>query len=233
MELLAFYEGLRVTDVVDGLDAVGLIDQCTMDWEFKPLWRDVESFKHRICGIAHTLRYVPTNRVVPRPLPLEEYKKWKAEWYAEVGAPREPIQEGEILVFDAQGVGDVGFIGSNNSLGWINRGARGAVTNGGCRDTDEIIKQQIPVYSRKIGRGIKPARLHWDAEQVPVVCGGVYVRPGDIIVADGDGVVVVPVEHSVTVAEVAREIANEDKAGRRRHYERAGKELDWTLRKLE
>ena len=79
------YEGLRVTDVCDGLDSVGLIDTSVMDWEIRPLWRDIENFSHRICGFAHTVRFVPTNRVVPRPLPIEEFKKWKADWYAEVG----------------------------------------------------------------------------------------------------------------------------------------------------
>jgi len=41
-ELLELYEGLRVTDVCDGRDAIGLIDACTMDWEIRPLWRDLE-----------------------------------------------------------------------------------------------------------------------------------------------------------------------------------------------
>jgi 4-hydroxy-4-methyl-2-oxoglutarate aldolase len=145
-ELLSLYEGLRVTDVCDGLDAVGLIDTCTMDWEIRPLWRDVDQFGHRIYGMAHTLRFVPTNRVVPRPQRLEEYKAWKDRWYRELAqGPKEPIQPGEILVIDAAEVGDVGFIGSNNAQGWVNRGARGVVTNGGCRDTDELIKQRVPV----------------------------------------------------------------------------------------
>lgn len=233
-ELLALYEGLRVTDVCDGLDSVGLIDTCVMDWDIRPLWRDIESFGHRICGLAHTVRFVPTNRVVPRPLPLEEFKKWKADWYAEVGGKMKdyPIQPGDIMVFDAQGVDNVGFIGSSNAFGWINKGARGAVSNMGCRDTDEIIKQRIPVYHRIIARGVKPGRLQWDAQMVPISCGGVYVRPGDVIVADGDGVIVVPIEHAVAVAEFARGVANEDKASRKRHYEKAGLQPDWTTETL-
>jgi 4-hydroxy-4-methyl-2-oxoglutarate aldolase len=229
-ELLSLYEGLRVTDVCDGLDAVGLIDTCTMDWEIRPLWRDVDQFGHRIYGMAHTLRFVPTNRVVPRPQRLEEYKAWKDRWYRELAqGPKEPIQPGEILVIDAAEVGDVGFIGSNNAQGWVNRGARGVVTNGGCRDTDELIKQRVPVYSRRIARGIRPARLEWDAENVPIACGGVRVFPGDIVVADGDGVIVVPRAHAETVAQVAWEIANADKAGRRAKYQEAGLEPDFTL----
>jgi 4-hydroxy-4-methyl-2-oxoglutarate aldolase len=219
-----------VTDVCDGLDAVGLIDTCTMHWEIRPLWRDVEGFAHRIYGVAHTLRFVPTSRVVPRPLPLEEYKQWKSEWYRQLApGPKEPIYPGEILVIDAAEVGDVGFIGSNNALGWINQGARGVVTNGGCRDTDELIKQRVPVYSRRIARGIRPGRLEWDAENTPIGCGGVRVFPGDVVVADGDGVIVVPREHAETVARIACEIALSDKQSRRVKYQQAGLEVDFTL----
>lgn len=229
-ELLAMYEGLRVTDVCDGLDAVGLIDTCTMDWHIRPLWRDPDHLTHRIYGVAHTVRFVPTNRVAPRPLPLEEYKAWKGQWYRELApGPREPIHQGEIIVIDAAEVGDVGFVGSNNALGWIVAGARGVVSNGGCRDTDELIVEKVPVYTARIARGIRPGRLEWDAENVPIACGGVRVIPGDIIVADGDGVIVVPVDHAERVVEIARGIANDDKRGRRSKYERAGLKVDNTL----
>jgi 4-hydroxy-4-methyl-2-oxoglutarate aldolase len=229
-DVLSLYEGLRVTDVCDGLDAIGLIDTCTMDWQIRPLWRDVEGFAHRICGLAHTMRFVPTGRVVPRPMPLDEYKAWKNDWYRRLApGPKEPIRPGEIIVIDAAEVGDVGFIGSNNALGWINQGARGAVTNGGCRDTDELIRERVPVYSRRIARGIRPGRLEWDAENVPVACGGVRVFPGDVVVADGDGVIVVPRTHAEAVAEIAREIALGDKESRRAKYEQAGLEPDFTL----
>jgi 4-hydroxy-4-methyl-2-oxoglutarate aldolase len=232
--LLALYEGLRVTDVCDGLDAVGLIDVTTMDWQIRPLWRDTDTFHHRIYGIAHTVRFVPTSRIVPRPMDLEEYKTWKSRWYREIApGPKETIKPGEIIIIDAAEVGDVGFIGSNNAQGWVNAGARGVVTNGGCRDTDELIKQRVPVYSRRIARGIRPGRLEWDAENVPIACGGVRVYPGDIIVADGDGVIVVPQGHAEVVARIARDIANDDKLGRRSKFQQAGMEEDFTLLPLE
>jgi len=126
----------------------------------------------------------------------------------------------------------VGFIGSNNAQGWINKGARGIVTNGGCRDTDELVKQRVPVYSKRITRGIRPGRLERDLENVPIACGGVRVFPNDLIVADGDGVIVVPQEHIITVASIAREIANDDKAGRKRLYTAAGMEPDETVEPL-
>lgn len=229
-DILALYLGLRVTDVCDGLDAVGLIDTCTMDWQIHPLWRDTVHFSHRIYGLAHTVRFVPTQRIVARPMPLDEYKAWKSSWYRELApGPKEPIHAGEIIVIDAAEVGDVGFIGSNNALGWINAGAVGVVTNGGCRDTDELIKQHIPVYSQRIGRGIRPGRLEWDAENVPIACGGVRIYPSDIVVADGDGVIVVPLAHAQMVAHIAREIANDDKRGRKKKYEETGRKADFTL----
>jgi regulator of RNase E activity RraA len=67
---------------------------------------------------------------------------------------------------------------------------------------------------------------------VPIACGGVRVYPGDVVVADGDGVIVVPRQHAERVAEIAREIANEDKQGRRSKYERGGIPADETLETL-
>ncbi len=232
-ELLALYEGLRVTDVCDGLDAIGLIDTGTMDWQIRPLWRDTETLKHRIYGFAHTVRFVPTSRIVPRPMELDDYKEWKRRWYQKVApGPKEPIEPGDIIIIDAAEVADVGFIGSNNAQGWINAGARGVVTNGGCRDTDELIRQQVPVYSRRIARGIRPGRLEWDAENVPIACGGVRVYPGDVIVADGDGVIVVPRGHAEVVARIARDIANDDRHSRLAKFQEAGLEEDFTVRPL-
>lgn len=232
-DLLALFEGLRVTDVCDGLDAIGLIDTCTMDWQIRPLWRDTDTFRHRIYGIAHTVRFVPTSRVVPRPMALAAYKTWKSRWYRELApGPKEEIHDGEIIVIDAAEVGDVGFIGSKNAQGWINAGANGVVTNGGCRDTDELIKQGVPVYSRRIARGIRPGRLEWDAENVPIACGGVRVYPGDVIVADGDGVILVPRGHAEEVARIAREIANDDKVSRRAKFKEAGLNDDFTVQPL-
>jgi 4-hydroxy-4-methyl-2-oxoglutarate aldolase len=127
--------------------------------------------------------------------------------------------------------GDVGSVGSFNSLFWVSKGARGIVSNGGVRDTDEIIKEKIPVYMDLMnrGRGIRPGRNEIESVNQPVSVGGVLVRPGDVIVADGDGVVVVPREHAAKVAEYAHEILSKDKAGRKGLYEELGIPLDKTV----
>jgi regulator of RNase E activity RraA len=111
----------------------------------------------------------------------------------------------------------------------MNAGAVGVVTNGGARDTDELIKQKCPVYARFISRGFMPGRVEFDAVNTPVNCGGARVRPGDMIVADGDGVVVVPVEQAEAVAKIARGILDSDKRGRRKLYEKRGLPPDSTV----
>ena len=72
-------------------------------------------------------------------------------------------------------------------------------------------------------------RVEYDTQQVPVNMGGVLIRPGDIVVADGDGVISVPVEHAETVTRYARQELENDKAGRRRLYEKLGRPLDETV----
>ena len=138
---------------------------------------------------------------------------------------------GTAIVLDVQGDGDVGSVGSFNSLAWYSKGARGIISNGGIRDTDEIIKQRIPVYLDYMerGRGIRPGRNEIESVNKPVTIGGVLIRPGDIVVADGDGVIVVPREHAKEVAEYAREILNKDKRGRRGLYKNLGMPLDKTV----
>jgi regulator of RNase E activity RraA len=135
-----------------------------------------------------------------------------------------------VIVIDAGEDNDTGSIGSYNILAWKLRGAVGVVTSGGARDTDEIIKQKMPLYLRRLGRGIRPGRNEVESVNRPVMVGGVLVRPGDVIVADGDGVVVVPRERAEAVARVARRVHESDKAGRRDLYDRLGLPADASVR---
>ncbi len=228
--ILKLYEGLRVADVSDGMDIAGLQDVGLMNPEIRPLWRDTENFTHRIAGIAVTARYVPTNKRASK-MTLEEFRQWEAAWYREISP--EPfvnlLRPGTVLVIDGGEDGDTGTIGSNNILSWKLRGMVGVVTSGGARDTDEIIKQKVPLYYRRPGRGIRPGRNEIESVNRPIMCGGVLVRPGDVVVADGDGVIVVPREHAEEVARAARQILDSDKAGRRKLYEKLGIPPDRTV----
>jgi regulator of RNase E activity RraA len=133
------------------------------------------------------------------------------------------------MVMDVSGM-DVGILGSNNTLAALKKGCRGYITNGGgIRDTDEVIMQKIPVWSKFVSQGMDQARIRFDAKDVPVAIGGVAVYPGDVIVADGDGVVVVPRKLARDVAKYAHQELSNDKAGRRKLYEALGWELDHTV----
>jgi 4-hydroxy-4-methyl-2-oxoglutarate aldolase len=234
MELVKKYEGLRVTDVVDAMQAIGLQDVGSMDNSIHPLWKDTtEKLTHRVYGVAVTAQFVPTQRPGSQTgTDYEDFRKWHNYWYGNYaqGTFNKLLKPGTVLVIDAHDVTNVGYCGSNNSLDWHNRGMAGIVTNGGCRDTDELILQKIPAYLKYTSHGTRPGRIELSAINTPVSVGGALVRPWDFVVADGDGVVVVPREHAEKVAEIAWDIANGDKKGRRKLYEDSGMKLDETVK---
>jgi len=223
-QLLALFDGLRVADVTDGMDALGLPNVGLMDPEIRPLWKDAQGYGHRFVGVAVTARYVPTQRAQAGKRPVEEYDRWAGEWYGALSP--EPFQDllrpGSALVVDDAERADVGSIGSNNILAWKSRGMVGVVTNATARDTDEIATERVPLYFRRPGRGIRPGRNEIESVNRPIVCGGVLVVPGDVVVADGDGVLVVPRAVAADVARYAKRILEGDKEGRRRLYEKLG-----------
>jgi regulator of RNase E activity RraA len=232
-QILELYAPLRVADVSDGMDMAGLLDVGLMDPAIEALWKDIENFSHRFCGIAVTVRYVPTNRRVSNNMTPDEFRKWEGNWYGQISP--EPftahLKKGSVIVIDNQGDGDTGSTGSSNILGWKQKGMVGLVSAGGVRDTDEIIKQGNPVYMdlSKRGRGIRPGRNEIESVQKPVVVGGVLINPGDVIVADGDGVIVVPREYAEPVARMAHEILVKDKAARRNMFKQLGIKSDFTV----
>jgi regulator of RNase E activity RraA len=231
-EILAAFEGLRVADVTDGMDAVGLFNGGLMDPEIAPLWKDATDYQHRFIGIAVTARYVPTQRAHMGKIAIEDYDAWAGKWYNELSS--EPFMEllrpGSALVLEDAAKMDVGSIGSNNIMAWMVAGAVGVVTDATARDTDEIITQKVPLYLRNPGRGIRPGRNEIESVNRPVVVGGVLVKPGDVVVADGDGVVVVPRAVALEVAAYAHKVIEGDKAGRRALYEKLGLPEDASVR---
>jgi regulator of RNase E activity RraA len=222
--VLKAFAGLRVADVTDGMDAVGLHNTGLMDPGIAPLWKDTRNFTHRFIGIAVTARYVPTQQPTAGVRTEEDYDKWSGEWYNQRSP--EPFQEllrpGTALVLEDAPRADVGSIGSNNIMAWKLKGCVGVVTNATARDTDEIITEGVPLYFRHAGRGIRPGRNEIESVNRPVVVGGVLVMPGDVIVADGDGVVVVPRAVALKVAAYAHKIIAGDKNARRGLYQQLG-----------
>jgi len=223
--ILKAFAGLRVADVSDGMDFVGLNNTGLMDAEIRPLWKDAKDYKHRFIGIAVTARYVPTQRLpAPAGLSYDEFRAREGKWYDELSFEpfAEVVRPGTAIVIDEAPNADVGSIGSNNIMAWKLKGAVGVVTGATARDTDEVITEGMPLYLRKVGRGIRPWRNEVESVNRPVVVGGVLVNAGDVIVADGDGVIVVPRDVALPVAEFAHKIIDADKAGRRDLYRRLG-----------
>jgi 4-hydroxy-4-methyl-2-oxoglutarate aldolase len=229
--ILKLYKDLRVADVSDGMDMVGLPGTGLVTPEIHADWVDLKDFSHVFRGIAVTVRYVPTQKPA-LPAPGEDFKKWEGNFYNAYSHEgfTTLIRPGSAIVIDDVEDRDIGSIGSNNILGWYKLGAVGVVTDAGSRDTDEVGLEGVPLYLRHKGRGIRPGRNEIESVNRPVTIGGVLVCPGDVVVADGDGVVVVPRAVAEQVAKYATEILVGDKAGRKGLYESLGRQLDKTVK---
>jgi 4-hydroxy-4-methyl-2-oxoglutarate aldolase len=211
-KVLAEFDGLRVADVSDGMDQAGLANRGLVSAEIGSLWKDTEHYKHRIIGIAVTARYVPTNQPHSGPMAAGDFDAWVGNWYnSRSPEPFVPLlREGSVLVIDEAEQADV--------------------TSGTARDTDEIIAEKIPLYFKQPGRGIRPGRNEIESVNRPIVVGGVLVMPGDVVVADGDGVIVVPRAVASQVAAYAHSILTGDKAARREMYKKLGLPEDDSVR---
>lgn len=229
--ILALYKNLRVADVSDGMDMVGLPGTGLVDQSIHPAWVDLREFSHIFRGIAVTVRYVPTQKPA-LPAPGEEFSKWEGNFYSNYSteAFSKVIRTGSAIIIDDVEDKDIGSIGSNNILSWVKLGAVGVVTDAASRDLDEVGLEKVPLYLRKSGRGIRPGRNEIESVNRPVSIGGVLVCPGDVVVGDGDGVVVVPRAVAEKVAKYANDILTGDKAGRKSLYKSLGKPLDRTVR---
>lgn len=224
--LRALYQYLRVADVCDALDGIGYFDITLMSPEIRPLWEGM-----RFWGPALTVRCVPANRPMWKLSTTEEIVGAHGIWFREVGnvGIGGLVQPGHVIVTDTGGAREVGFWGSENSMGAIEAGAVGIVTGGHCRDTREIALQRTPICARARGRTIIPGRIEVVETQTRIGCGGVQVRPGDIVGCDDDGVVVVPAEVAHEVALHARAILLADMRARRKRYDRLGLPPDPTV----
>jgi regulator of RNase E activity RraA len=112
---------------------------------------------------------------------------------------------GSIIVYVLEDGMEIAGIGNLMATTAKVRGLAGAVIDGGARDTEDIERLGFPVFSRSITPATSVGRLVAVAKQVPVICAGVLVRPGDYIVADRDGVVVVPFDKVDRVIEAVRQ----------------------------
>lgn len=154
----------------------------------------------RIVGRARTLRFIPA-----RPDLFAEH----GGGYNAQKRAFDTVGAGEVLVVDARGERGTGTVGDVLALRAKVRGAAGIVTDGGVRDFDAVAEIGIPVFSQGPHPSVLGRRhVPWETD-VTIACGGAAVQPGDVIVGDGDGVIVIPPH---LVAEVAAEAAEQDAA---------------------
>ena len=156
----------------------------------------------RMVGRARTLRFVPIR---------EDLVETYAPRLNSQRAAIESLRPGEVLVIDARNDTEAGTIGDIFAVRAIQLGAVGIVTDGAVRDAAALRRLDIAVYNRA-SHGATFRRMHMPVDyQVPIACAGVTVVPGDVIVGDEDGVVVVPaaIAHDVAAEAEQQELEEE------------------------
>jgi 4-hydroxy-4-methyl-2-oxoglutarate aldolase len=112
---------------------------------------------------------------------------------------------GDVVVIDSHGSTDTAFWGENMALSAMNKGVVGAVIDGACRDVEEIQRIGFPVVSKGVVPNVGSVSGYGHVN-VPIQCGGVVVKPGDILIVDGDGVVAIPKEQAGEVLGKTRQL---------------------------
>ena len=150
-------------------------------------------------GIAYTLRYIPAREDLDR-----------VAVFADRSHPqRKAIEEyppGAVMVIDSRGDSRAASAGAILVTRLMKRGAAGIVTDGGFRDSPDIAVLDFPAFHRRPSAPTNLVRHHAVDINVPIGCGDAPVFPGDVIVGDAEGVIVVPAELAAEVAEEAAEM---------------------------
>jgi 4-hydroxy-4-methyl-2-oxoglutarate aldolase len=176
--------------VSDCLDALGYREQ-VMAPAIRPLAAEM-----RLAGVAATARVVPDDGV-----PAD-----RSQWYRGTIAAVDVLEPGDVMVTSSC---EGAFWGELLATASRRRGARGIVADAYARDTLALIDMGFATFVRGIHCADSLGRIRVEAAGVPVECGGVEVNPGDLVLADHDGVVVLP----AAIAAEAIRLAEEKVAG--------------------
>jgi regulator of RNase E activity RraA len=154
----------------------------------------------RVVGPAFTLRFVPAREDLATP----------ASWSSPTSTRGaiEAMPEGAVAVVDARGVTAAGIFGDILCARMAKRGVAALITDGVVRDLEGVEGTGLPVWCAGAAAPPSVAGLTFVGWQQPIGCGGVAVFPDDVIVADGDGAVVIP---QAMVAEVAAEATEQER----------------------
>jgi regulator of RNase E activity RraA len=188
-DILEKFKGLATPTIANALDDVG--------------------FEGVLAGLA---QMVPGTRCCGRAVTVRQITGRRGDFTSEdfkVGQMIDAAQPGDVLVID-NGGHCVSTFGGLATLAAKTKGVAGLVADGGVRDREEMIEHHFPVFARHMTPLTGRTRLAITGINEPVACGDVRVRPGDVIVADGSGVVCVPAEHAAKVAELSERYARDD-----------------------
>ena len=188
--LLDRFTALDTATVSDALDACGLPPG---QGGLRPMWG-----RPKVAGFARTVQ-------------LEPLTGEHGGAHILTGTVAEAGPEDVIVVANG-GRTDVSSWGGIVSVGAAVRGVRGVITDGACRDVDQARELGFPVYARAQVPVTARGRLRQKSSGAPVVVGGVTVRPGDVVLADEGGVVVVPRERATEVLAAAQAVADREAA---------------------
>jgi 4-hydroxy-4-methyl-2-oxoglutarate aldolase len=179
---------LPTATISDALDRLGIVGQCLGIAPLDP--------RFQLAGRAFTLRYRPTG-LVER---------------GNVGDYIDDVPPGEIVVLDNAGRLDCTVWGDILTAVSYRRGIGGTVIHGVCRDVQRALDLGYPIFSR--GRYMRTGkdRVEVESMQAPISIGEIQVRPGDILVGNADGILVIPRVRESEVFETAREIEEAEQA---------------------
>ena len=190
-EYRARYALLSTTNVSDALDALGLKGST---YGIRPMWHTMG----KVLGPAVTLKMTAAGQT-------------KGKYHLGVRAI-DAANPGDVIVVDNGGRLDTSCWGGVLATGATLKGISGVVIDGACRDVDDCVEAGFPVYARGSVVATARGRVQEEATNGMIQFGGIQVRPGDIIMGDKSGVVVVPAEMMEQVLEKAEELYQKEEA---------------------